>query len=172
MKFRNLFVNPFPQNEWCVVVGAVTCAVMFSALNGQEVTVTVGVLSLLSGFIWTLYQLSLGWRLSRKRRKYGHEELSYHQFSAAILLSWILVGVVCIEFVVRRAGGLWGDPSLVTLHLSFVACFLVCLVMVFFMFTGLVSKRLHRLTAILFTVFYGALLVTGGMLLKELPSRM
>ncbi len=107
------------------------------------------------------------------RMYHPHKEVSrkeatqLHKRAVTILTGLTLVGFIGIETAIIKVGGLWGNPRLLIVHLILAACTVLAFVTVRFFYTGVKTPHYHRKLVYAFMTFYGALFVTGSMLIAE-----
>lgn len=155
--------------QWFYVLAVVLVSGIFFWMGDPLRAAYLGWLSLGSGVLFMGYVISTGIRARRLQR--GKEEapdaVNIHRIHVAILTTFILIGVVGMEIAVRKTGGLWGNPVLVTFHLLLVGFTTATYLLARFQVTGLRDSRRHRYVVYPFTFLFIATFTTGTILLLE-----
>jgi len=152
-----------------LITVAVCIATVYFLLSSPTKGITIAWLSLFSGFIFMFYVIYLGRNAKRpERRIFGDgDSVGMHRLGVSYLMGMILIGVLGIEIVVRKVGGMWGSPWFIAFHLSLVFGMVVSFLYARFVHTGLRSPEQHFKFAYAFVGFYSASFVTGTLLIFE-----
>jgi uncharacterized membrane protein len=82
---------------------------------------------------------------------------------------WALVPpVLIIETMVKLHGGRWGNPSLFIVHMALVALFVLTVISMRVIWTGVKNPTVHRKLSKLFYVSFVAMTCTGSALIGQL----
>lgn len=124
--------------------------------------------------LWSLFFLGcglcfLGYVIASGIRARGgdREDVAVHKAHIGTLTAFVLIGVTGVEVLVRKMGGLWGEPWFVAFHLMLVGGLAVTYSLARFRYTGLRSATHHKRLVYLCIGFFCGTSVTGGMLLTE-----
>lgn len=152
-----------------IIGTTVVAAASFWFIN-VETLAGISWIMLLLGLILVVFLTYTG-KVAKRRFKSTLPErwmlVGHHQAFAACVTTCVLVGVVGIEILVTRMGGMWGNPWLIALHLTFAVAMLVALVFVLLKYTGIANPSMHRMLVYPFMMFYAVAFYTGTGLLSE-----
>lgn len=151
--------------EWYwILAGSVVALIFFTQNKAQDVALLSSLL-LGAGVVYSFYTARFG--SAARRSPELPDEVHIHRIFVAICTGFICAGVVGIEVVVRKVGGMWGNPYFVALHLALVAVSVVLYVCTRFVYTGEKSRARHKYFAYSFILFLTLTFVTGSILLNE-----
>lgn len=151
--------------EWYwILAGALATLMFFASWEARDVALLSSLL-LGAGVVYSFYTARFG-SLARRSPELP-DEVRIHRIFVAICTGFICAGVVGIEIVVRKVGGMWGNPYFVALHLSLVATSVVLYVCTRFVYTGEKSKARHKYFAYSFILSLMLTFVTGSILLNQ-----
>lgn len=160
--------------EWFFVLGATVLAGILFLFCDNETVAALSWLSLTSATCMIVFIVIWGRRARRVREGVGNEidAVDIHQVFIAIFTTFVLVGVVGIEVLVRGQGGLWGGMRLKIFHFFFVFLAVVSFAMVKFHITGIADRTRHKKFAYFFLASYLFVYSSGTVLLLEkFPSK-
>ena len=157
------------KREWYVIFGITLSVAVWALFLSTSTVATIAITSLGCGFVSMFFLARSGIVLRRVRAGKMHDPYAFdmHRGCIALFTTFILIGVVCIEIVVRREHGLWGEGWLKSFHFTFVGLTIFTYLNVRFRFTGLMNPKIHRRLVYVFFLCYAATLTTGAMLLDE-----
>lgn len=138
----------------------VLCAGVFINLDAQSV-------AFWSLFFLTCAVLFLGYVIASgvTARGRNSQDVAAHRGHVGVLTGLTLIGVVGIEVLVRKTGGLWGSTPFLVLHFSLVFGLVLSYVLARFKYTGVRNKVWHRRLVYSFVAFFIGTYATGSMLL-------
>lgn len=110
------------------------------------------------------------WLQGRRSRGGNKEENALHRVWVKFFYGALVVGVVGIELLVQKHGGLWDTSWLAWLHGIFVVACIVLLSLLPSCFTGLKHPKTHAPLAYTLIVVYCGMLTTGSVLLSRFPG--
>lgn len=160
------------SRQWFYVLAVVLVSGIFFWTGNSVRAAYLGWLSLGSGVLFMGYVIATGIRARRLRKGKAEapDAVDVHRIHVAILTTFILIGIVGMEIAVRKAGGLWGDPVILTFHFVLVGLTTATYLLARFYMTGLSAPRRHRYVVYPFTVLFVATFTTGTiLLLKQFP---
>jgi hypothetical protein len=160
------------MKEW-LIIGLVVLmsGVFLGNFTSLDVSAAVGWVMLAGGFVFLLtYVLVSGIRTRQYKylpKEKAEEHLDFHRRCVTFLIGMIAVGATGIEIAVQRDGGEWFGHALYLTHLFFVISTLVSIVVVGKFVTGVKDASEHKVVAYYFMFFYGMMLVSGTVLLRD-----
>lgn len=161
----------YVQSEWLYVgLACLTALLVFPMLSASKAVWGAWWVLLFAAvyMVGPLVRSGRASKADRAEQKVSREEsIRWHRRAGAILLGLTLVGFIGIETAIRKIGGLWGDPRLLTVHLVLAACAAIAFVTVRFFYTGTRTPQYHRKLVYVFMTFYGAVFATGSILIAE-----
>ena len=157
--------------EWPLILGITAVVALGLLFVSAEGSATIGWLSLVCGFCWLVWPVISSGRKARRDRPFDENDgdaVIIHRWQIAILTGFIFIGVVGIELGVRKAGGLWGHPWFLALHLFLVLGMTLAFIGARVRYTGIKNPSMHRKFVYGgLIVFYLAALITGTILLYD-----
>lgn len=130
----------------------------------------LGWLSLFTGLMPLSYAIFYGRTARRVRLGLPTREkdaIGMHRALHLVTVTFVAIGVIGMLIAVRKVGGLWGNPTFITFHIT-LACVMITAFMYAVCFrTGIKSPETHWRFAYTFVGSYLATLATGTVLLVE-----
>ncbi len=163
--------------EVTIQVAIVIAAFVFFRYSKPEDVGIYSWLALTVGLLMLFHIIPLGREIAEMRKESTHaklrkesarylDALDTHRLCVQILTGCMLVGIVGIEIAVKRVGGLWGSPELLSVHLMLAIGSFVVFIFARW-YTGTRKAIYHRRCVYTFSVLYPAAYVTGTILLNQ-----
>lgn len=146
----------------------VLVGVLFLFCDNETVAV-LSWLSLASATGMVVFIALWGRRARRVREGAGGEidAVDMHRAFIAIFTTFVLIGVIGIEILVRNEGRLWGEIQLKIFHFFFVFLTIASFMATRFRITGIADHTRHKKFAYFFLTSYLLVFCSGTILLFE-----
>lgn len=155
--------------EWFFVLNATLIAGVIFLFFDNNTVAGLSWVSLTSALVMIVFIIFWGRkaRSMQGNRTMRVTAINSHRAYIATFTTFVLIGVMGIEVLVRTEGGLWGESVLKIFHFSFVLITVVSFLATRFYVTGIADPRRHKTFAYFFLTSYLLVYSSGTILLFE-----